>query len=252
MNCIAIINQKGGVGKSTTAGAVGEVLTIKGYKVLYIDFDPQGNLTYMMNAEATGATAYEVITKASNINKAIRSTKQGDIIASSPRLAGADGYITGREKEYRLKAAITTLQHDYDYIIIDTPPALGILTVNALAAANRFIVPAQADIFSLQGINQLADVAATVTEYANQELIFDGIVLTRHNRRTVISKNLSESIAEAARAMKTRLYKSTIRECVAIREAQITQRGLFEHAPKSNAAMDYMALTNEILGIENE
>jgi chromosome partitioning protein len=246
MKCLAIINQKGGVGKSTTAAAIGEALQLMKHKVLYIDLDPQGNLSYVMSAEPE-RTAYDIMMKAPNTARAITETAQGDIIGSSPKLAGADGFIAGIDKEYRLRSAIDQIKDRYNFIIIDTPPALGILTVNALAAADTFIVPAQADVFSLQGISQLVDVAETVKEFANPELAFDGILLTRHNSRTIISRSLSETLSEAATAWHTRLYKTTIRECIAIREAQISKKGLFAYAPKSNAAADYMALTKEIL-----
>ena len=155
MKSIAIINQKGGVGKSTTALAIGAGITLKGHSVLYIDLDAQGNLSYSIGADTQGYNAFGVLERPETIRSEIQHTPQGDIIASSPRLAGADKLLEATGKEYRLKEALETLQSIYEYCIIDTPPALGILTINALTACNGAIIPAQADIYSLQGISQL-------------------------------------------------------------------------------------------------
>ena len=155
MNILAVINQKGGVGKSTTAHAIGAGLALKGFKTLYIDLDAQGNLSYTAGAESLNITILEVLQKKADITQAIQHTQQGDIVASTPALAGADIIITATGKEYRLKEALKPISGLYDYCIIDTPPALGILTINALTACSGAIIPTQADIYSLQGIGQL-------------------------------------------------------------------------------------------------
>lgn len=249
MEVIAVINQKGGVGKSTTAHAIGAGLTLKGYRVLYVDLDAQGNLSYTLRADTNGLTAMELL-QGRNTQAAIQRTAQGDIIASSPSLAGADTIITAVGKEYRLREALEPLGGLYDYCIIDTPPALGILTINALTACNGAIIPAQADIYSLQGISQLHTTIETVKQYCNPVLTIKGIVLTRYNSRAIISREVADMIEQTAGQLQTKLYKAKIRECTAIKEAQATQQDIYSYAPRSNATADYTALIAEILGGE--
>lgn len=244
---LAVINQKGGVGKSTTAASVGAGLLLKGYKVLYIDLDAQGNLSFNMRAGSSALSALEVLTGTATAEEAIKSTPYGDIIPSSPALAGSDSILTATGKEYRLKEALEPLRSRYDYIVIDTPPALGILTVNALTACSGAIVPAQADAWSLQGITQLNGTIQTVRKYCNPSLEVKGIVLTRFNGRSVLSRDMQEMIAQTAAALNTRLYLTAVRECTALKEAQALQQDIFSYAPKSNAAADYMALVEEII-----
>jgi chromosome partitioning protein len=249
MEVIAVINQKGGVGKSTTAHAIGAGLTLKGHRVLYVDLDAQGNLSYTLRADTNGLTAMELL-QGRNTQAAIQRTAQGDIIASSPSLAGADTIITAVGKEYRLREALEPLGGLYDYCIIDTPPALGILTINALTACNGAIIPAQADIYSLQGISQLHTTIETVKQYCNPALTIKGIVLTRYNSRAIISREVADMIEQTAGQLQTKLYNTKIRECTAIKEAQATQQDIYSYAPRSNATADYTALIAEILGGE--
>ena len=248
MNTIAIINQKGGVAKTTTAQAIGAGLALKGYRVLFVDLDAQGNLSYAMGATRGDYNALDALQGRAPAQKAVQSTAQGDIIPSAPGLAGADALLTATGKEYRLVEALAPLQGLYDYCILDTPPALGVLTVNALAACNGVIIPAQADIYSLHGIAQLYDTLQTVKKYCNPALEVLGIVLTRHNGRAILSREVAEKIEQTAAQLDTRLYKSTIRECIALREAQAVKQSIFEYSPRSNAAEDYGALVNEIIG----
>lgn len=244
---IAIINQKGGVGKSTTALCVGAGLSLKGYKVLYIDLDAQGNLTYTLGADTKGLTALDILTKEATAEQTIQRTAQGDVISASPSLAGADTLITAVGKEYRLKEALEPIKEKYDYIIIDTPPALSVLTINALTACTGVIIPAQADIYSLQGISQLNNTIQTVKQYCNPSLEVMGIVLTRYSSRAILSREVAEMIEQTAENLNTKLYKATVRENIAVKEAQASQQNIFEYAPKSNAAADYLALVDEII-----
>ena len=244
---IAVINQKGGVGKSTTAQAIGQGLTLKGYKVLFVDLDAQGNLTYSLNASQNNKTILEVLTKQLKAKDIIQSTPTGDIMPSSLQLSGADLMLTEMGKEYRLKEALEPIKSKYDYIIIDTPPALGILTVNALTACTGVIIPAQADIYSLQGIGQLNSTIEAVKKYCNEDLTLKGIVLTRYNKRAVLSRDVAELLEQTAQTLKTKLYKTHIREAIAVKEAQIQKACLFEYAPKSNASIDYMNLIEEVI-----
>ena len=243
MEVIAIVNRKGGVGKTATAQALGAGLIRKGCSVLYIDLDSQTNLTYGLGADAAGLSSIEVLTGEATAQEAIQHTPQGDVIAGAEALAGADAAIDGTGKEYRLKEALDGLQ--YDYCIIDTPAALGTLTVNALTAADSVIIPVQAEVYSLQGIGQLSKAIEAVKKYCNHDLYIRGILITRYNGRAIISRDMQSNLEEAAWQLKTRLYSTPIRECVSIKEAQAQQQDIYSYAPRSNAAKDYAAFIEE-------
>jgi chromosome partitioning protein len=243
---IAIVNQKGGVGKSTTALSIGAVLHQQGGKVLYVDLDAQGNLTHTSRADNTGA-AMLMMTGQAQAGESLQQTVHGDIIASSPLLSGADDAIKETGREYRLREALKPLIGKYDYIVIDTPPVLGVLTVNALTAANDCIIPSQADTYSLLGINQLYSTITAVKTYCNQSLKVSGIVLTRYNGRAIIGRQAAATIAKTAETFGTKLYKAKISECTAIKESQVSRQSIIAYAPKSKAAIEYAELVNEIL-----
>lgn len=247
MKVITVTNQRGGVGKSTTSWAVGQELRRRGYKVLFVDLDAQGNLSYTLGADIRGYNATGVLERPETAREEIQHTPSGDIIASSPKLAVADKLLDDTGKEHKLKEALETIRGEYDYIIIDTPPALGILTINALTASTGAIIPAQADMFSLQGIIQLNNTVETVKKYCNPSLSIMGIVLTRYNPRTTIRREIAGSLRQVAEQIHTKLYNTNIRECVAIVEAEALKIPLFEYAPRSNATADYTALVDEIL-----
>ncbi len=247
MKRIAVINQKGGVGKSTTAATVAAGLSLKGYKTLSIDLDAQANLTYTAGAKTTGATALGVLTGEAKAENAIQNTDSGDIIAANKALAGADAFIADTGKEYRLKEALESVKAAYDYIIIDTPPALGILTINALTACDSVIIPAQADIYSLQGIEQLAETMKPVKKYCNPALKIEGILLTRYSPRSVLSREVAELAEQLAARLGTKVFKATIREAIAVKEAQISQQTLYQYAPKAKVTEDYTALIEELI-----
>lgn len=243
MEVVAIVNRKGGVGKTATAQALGAGLARKKKKVLYIDLDSQTNLSYGLGADPEGLSSMDVLLGEATAQEAIQHTPQGDVIAGSEALAGADAAIDGTGKEYRLKEAIDGLQ--YDYIIIDTPAQLGTLTVNALTAANSVVIPVQAEVYSLQGIGQLSKTIEAVKKYCNRDLYIRGILITRYNGRAVISKDMQSNLKDAAEQLKTKLYSTPIRECVSIKEAQAIQQDIYTYAPRSNAAKDYEAFIKE-------
>ena len=250
---IAIAIQKGGQGKTTTAAALGAGLTLRGHKVLFVDLDAQGNLSYALGADATGLTGrstLEALQGVISAADAIQHTPQGDIIASSPALAGADTTITATGKEYRLAEALEPIAGSYDYILLDTPPSLGILTINALTAAAEAVIPAQADMFSLQGIGQLWQTIQAIRKYCNPGLKIAGILLTRYNGRAVISREVKEMLSQTAAQMKTKVYGSRIRECTALKEAVAVKKDIYSYAPRSNAAIDYSAFIDELLEME--
>lgn len=244
-----VVNQKGGVGKSTTALTLGAGLALKGHAVLMVDLDAQGNLTHSAGASETdGSTALEVLTGEVTAREAIQHTPCGDVIPSSRSLAGMDAVLTETGKEYRLREALEPLCGEYNFIIIDTPPALGILTINALAACTSVIIPAQADVYSLQGIERLAETIQLVRRYCNPALNIEGILLTRYSPRSVLGREIAEMAGQLAEKLGTKLFKVTIREAIAIKESQISQQSIFAYAPKSNVTADCSAFIEELLG----
>ncbi len=247
MNIISIINQKGGVAKTTTAAALGEGIR-RAYKkkVLFVDLDPQGNLSFTLQADPGADNAFTVLQSPETIKGAIRKGRE-DVITSSPQLAGADNVFTFTGKEYRLKEALEGVSGEYDYCIIDTPPALGILTVNALTAADAVIIPVQADIYSLQGLLQLNATIETIRKYTNPRITLSGVLLTRYNARAVLSRDLSEVLQETAQTLHTRVYRATIRECISVKEAAYMRSSIYDYASTSNGAKDYLDFVQEFM-----
>ena len=246
MHVYAVINQKGGVGKTTTVSALAGGLRCRGKSVLAVDLDPQGNLSYSFGAEPDGRNALGVLTGDIGASEAVIHTEQGDIIPGGKALSGADAFITDTGKEYRLREALSGLESSYDFIVIDTPPALGILTVNALTACGSIIIPAQADIYSLQGIEQLGETMAPVKKYCNSGLYIEGILLTRYNSRAVLSRDIVSYMEQMAARLETKVFRTRIREAVSIREAQMLRQDIFGYAAKSNVAADYSAFIDEL------
>ena len=246
----AVINQKGGVGKSTVSGVLLSGFTQRGFKTLAIDLDAQGNLSFSSGADAsTKKTSFSLFTEKCPVADLIQHTEQGDIIPSSSSLSGADAFITNTGKEYKLKEALEQIKNIYDNIILDTPPALGILTVNALTACDGVIIPAQADVYSLQGIAQLSETIELVKKYCNPALKIFGILLTRYNTRAVLNRNIYDMMQEQAQNLHTMLFQTSIREAVAVREAQISQKSIFDYAPKANVTEDFQSFINELLEV---
>jgi chromosome partitioning protein len=244
----AIINQKGGVGKTTTAHALGAGISTKGFKVLLLDLDAQGNLSHSLGAALKDpVSAMDVLIKEVSAEDAVVRGEKLTYIPSSPALAGADMIISQTGKEYRLKEALEPILEYYDYVVIDTPPALGILTVNALTACTKVIIPAQADIYSLQGIGQLYGTIEAVRRYCNPNLKITGILLTRYSSRSILTRDITNMIEQTAGRLETIVYKTTIREAVAIKEAQAQQMDIFSYAPKGKATDDYRMFVEEVL-----
>lgn len=249
-NTVAIANRKGGVGKTATAHALGAGLIRRGYKVLFVDLDSQCNLTDALGVQldTIEASSLDVLEGSSTASEAIISKEGGDIIPASPDLAKADKIIEGVGSEYRLRDSLQTVARRYDYIIIDTPPALGVLTVNALTASNKVIIPAQPDLYSLQGLEQLYSTIEAVKTFTNKKLKIEGVLLTRYVGRSVISKDMRDNFETTAKEIGSKVFSIPIREGVAVKEAQATQTALYDYAPRSNPAKDYEAFIDEFLG----
>jgi chromosome partitioning protein len=239
--------QKGGTGKSTTAHALGQGLMKAGNTVLYIDLDPQGNLSSTMQSKTGKVSSYDVITNRVQAKKAVQHTDYGDIIPASPQLSGTDLEVTQTGKEYRIREAVSNLRYVYDFIIIDTPPALGTITINALTAATGVVIPVQAETYSIQGITQLFSTIDVVRNYCNPGLTVEGILLTRYSSRAILSRDMADAISATAERFGTKLFRTPIREGIAVKEAQALKVPLFTYAPESNPARDYDKFVEEYL-----
>ena len=260
MEIITITNNKGGTSKTSTAQSLAIGLAIKNQRVLLIDSDPQGNLSYVFKLLNKPNNLYRLYTDEISINECIYKgnftydNKQHNIyiIPSSQKLANADNEFTKEPYlsngcQTILKSNLDLVKNDFDYIIIDTPPNLGILTLNALVSSTSAIVPMNADIFSLQGLNTLYDKIQMVNKRLNPNLHIKGILLTKYNDRTILNRDLKESIVNATKQFNTKLFNTYIRESVAVRESQTNNTCMILQYPTNNASIDYMNFTNEIL-----
>ena len=210
----ALANQKGGVAKTTTTGILAAGLHKQGFSVLTIDCDPQGNLSMSMAADnQSGATMYEVMKGTVTAREAIQHTAACDIIPANTILAGSEQ---------------SGVADDYDYILIDCPPSLGLLTVNALTAADYLLIPTMAETFAASGITQLYDTYRSVKKYTNPALKIDGVLLTR-TERTRVTKTIQELTGKIAEYMGADVYRTTIRSNVIIKEAQAAQENVFDY-----------------------
>lgn len=250
MKILTLSNQKGGVAKTSTSNALAAGLYNRNYKVLAVDLDPQCNLSFSCGVDMlnTEKTLFDVFKGNAEVRETIIPLKLGfDLLPGGLTLAGADMDFTQTGREYMLSEALETVSGKYDFCIIDTPPTLGILTVNALTAADYVIVPMTADIYALQGLTQLNALIQNVRRYCNKGLKIAGILLTRYNDRQIISKTLKTNIGQAAERLSAEVFKTYIREGVAVRETQLLQSDLFTDAPKANVTQDYNNFIDELL-----
>lgn len=248
MNILAVANQKGGVGKTTTVHALSAGLAEEGYRVLAVDLDPQGNLSSVCGAESYNVpTVYEILKRDTDPNDAIQHTGKHDIIPSNIMLAGAEQELSQTGKEHRLKEAIELISGGYDYIVIDTPPSLGVLTVNAFTAANEIIIPTTAGIFATAGISQLSDTVKNVQKYCNPSVKIAGILFTRFNPRANISRQIKELTEDISKYISAPVYKTYIRSAIAVEESQAVKTDIFSYAGKSTVSEDYKAFIDEFL-----
>lgn len=249
----ALINQKGGVAKTTTAHALTMGLARQGKRVLAIDCDPQGNLSFSMKADETLVGLYEAFRGDASAQDVIQTTPQGaDLIASSLDLSAADMEFTRVGREYMLRSLCDAVAPQYDHIIIDCPPALGVLTLNALTAADDMVIPVGLEVFSLQGLKQLFATMENVRRYCNPRLKVAGILITRRGNRASLTRELIDVIGQTAKDLNVYLYPTVIREAVAVREAQVMQESLFDSHPKAAVTADYAAFVKDYLNQEDE
>ncbi len=245
---IAIVNQKGGVGKTTTAVNVSTILAKKGQKVLLIDSDPQGNATSGIGINKnTDKSIYDVLINDVEIKEAIvkSSIKNLYVCPSNINLAGAEVELVSMfSREQRLKTKLEEIENDFNYIIIDCPPSLGLLTLNAFVAANSLLIPIQCEYYALEGVGQLMNTVNLVKKQLNKELYIEGVALTMSDDRTNLSKQV---INEVKTYFKDNVYKTIIPRNVKLSEAPSYGMPISIYAPRSKGSKCYEKLTNEIL-----
>jgi chromosome partitioning protein len=247
---IAITNPVGGVGKSSTVLAMAAGLTARKYRTLIVDLIPEGHCTYTtgINISDETLTAFDVLTNAAEISDAIVQTPIGDILPASTRLDGMNTIISVTGRNYTLKRALASVRKKYDYILIDTPPSFTMLTINALISATGVIIPASLDHrFRLKNIYVVRDIIKSVRKYTLRPLKIHGILLTKHKPRVVVLRDLAETAVKIAQQMNIGLFKTCIRECIAICHANTMRKSIFKYAPQSNGAKDYAAFITEFL-----
>lgn len=252
---IAIFNQKGGVGKTTTNINLAACLALKGKKILIIDIDPQGNTTsgIGLSKKELGNTSYEIlIEKDIDTKSAIIGTQvqNMDIIPASVQLAGAEVeliQLQGREK--RLKNALDQVKPDYDYIFIDCPPSLGLLTINSLTAVDSVLIPIQCEFYALEGVSQLMSTIEIVKKSMNPKLEIQGVILSMFDGRTNLSVQVVE---EVKKYFKEKVYTTVIPRNVRLAEAPSYGLPIMQYDPKSAGAQAYQEFAEEFLSLEDE
>ena len=248
-NITAITNQKGGVGKTTAAAALLTCLSQQGARVLGVDLDPQGSLGFSLGLDIEHCrTLYDVFRGAAEPRDVIVHTECCDILPSNILLSAAELEFNKPGREFMLKTALSKVQDGYDYIIIDTPPALNILTVNAYVAADSLIIPMAPEVLSLLGVSQIKETIESVRSYYNSRLKVLGILLNRFNARLNLSREMLDLAGQIAAQLDTKVFENKIRNSVSAAEAPAHGISVVEYAPSSKPAMDFMALCNEITG----
>ena len=252
MKKIVLACQKGGVAKSTTAYTMAAGLYNQGYKVLMIDTDPQANLSFTAGLDVASVqnNLYDVFKGTIPIDEAINNSRVGfDIVTGGLNMVSADMEFTQTGREYMLKESIESIESEYDFGIVDTAPHMGILTINALTAADSVIIPITADIYALMGLTQLKGIIDSVKRYSNHNLKISGLLLTKY-KGTNANKSMMAQAERIADSFGTILYKTTIREATAIQESQILQRDIFAESAKAGVTQDYRAFLKEFLESE--
>lgn len=251
---IAVANQKGGVGKTTTTVNLAAALAEQGQKVLLVDLDPQGNATSGVGIDKRKAdnTVYEVLTAECTAKEAIVNTcvENLDLIPANIELSGAEiNLLEYKNREFCLKKALSRVQEEYDFILIDCPPSLNLLTVNALTAADSVLVPIQCEYYALEGLSQLLQSVNLVKKRRNKNLTLEGVVFTMYDARTNLSAQVVENVK---RTLKENIYETIIPRNIRLSEAPSHGLPVTKYAPDSTGANAYRLLASEVINHKAE
>lgn len=244
---IAVVNQKGGVGKTTTCINLCCALHESGKRVLLCDTDPQGNSTSGMGIDKNSAspTIYDILINRVDAAKAVIKTPFGAVLPSNKSLSGAGVELVGsEEREYRLRKALLAIKDDYDYIIIDCPPSLELLTLNALCAADALLVPVQCEYFALEGLSDLLNTLRIIKKRLNPELEIEGVLLTMFDGRTNLSLQVAE---EVKKYFKTKVFRTVVPRNVRLSEAPSHGKPAVVYDRSSRGSKSYIDLAAELM-----
>ena len=243
-NTLSVSNHKGGVGKTTSAVNIAAGLHALGYRVLLIDMDPQANLSQSLGITNPQRSIYTALRGQSRLQPIL--IKEGlDLVPSTLDLSGAEVELSAEAgREFILSGLIDDLPERYQFVIIDTPPSLGLLTLNAFTASEGVIIPLQAQYLALQGLTKLTEVIDKVRQRLNKRLHLSGVLITQYDRRKILSRNIEAAIRQHFGEL---VYQTVIRDNVALAEAPAQAADIFTYQPDSNGAKDYKALCSEII-----
>lgn len=246
---IAVTNQKGGVGKTTAAASLLSALNRRGARVLGVDLDPQGSLGFSLGLDIERCkTIYDVFRGEAETEEAVSHTDTCDLLPSNILLSAAELEFNKPGREFMLKTALSKVSDRYDFIIIDTPPALNVLTVNAYVATDSLIIPMAPEVLSLLGVSQIKETIESVRSYYNSRLQVLGILLNRFSPRLRLNREVMELAEQIAGQLGTKVFQSKIRASVAAAEAPAHGVSVLDYAPRSNPALDFESLCDEIAG----
>ena len=242
---IAIAQHKGGVGKTTSAANIGAGLAKRGKKVLLIDFDPQANLTTILGGPLDYENNIYNVLSDKAVMKPVNLSENLDIIPADLDLSGAELELAGIPgREFILKEKLEPVKDQYDLVLIDCPPSLGLLTVNALVAASDIFLPLQSQFLAMHGLGKLMEVVELVKARLNPHVVISGVFITMYDSRRTIDKDIADVIKRDFREL---VYETKIRSTVALVEAGCQGQSIFDYSPSSNGSEDYLSLTDEII-----
>ena len=250
---ISLANQKGGVGKTTTTVNLGTILAKKGKKVLLIDADPQGNATSGLGVDKEcELSTYDILANDAEMEEVVQDTiiKNLKLCPANMNLAGAEvELVSMTSREQRLKENLEKVKDNYDYILIDCPPSLGLITLNAFTASDSVLIPVQCEYFALEGLGQLLNTINLVKKHLNKEIKIEGALLTMYDIRTNLSNQV---VKEVKKYFENKVYKTVIPRNVRLSEAPSYGMPITEYDPKSKGAKSYMKFAKEFLKINEE
>ncbi len=250
---ISVANQKGGVGKTTTTVNLGTILAKKGKKVLLIDADPQGNATSGLGVDKdVELSLYDVLVNETEIEKTIQDTmiKNLKLCPSNINLAGAEvELVSMMSREQRLKEKLEEIKDNFDYILIDCPPSLGLITLNSFTASDSVLIPVQCEYYALEGLGQLINTINLVKKHLNKNIQIEGALLTMYDIRTNLSNQV---VKEVKRYFENKVYKTVIPRNVRLSEAPSYGMPITEYDPRSKGAKSYIKFAKEFIKINEE